>query len=66
MRDNCSLNMKERLKWVYEMLGFKLSQADGKEGNTEENEIEVLDKLTLTAKNRSEIELYGNPEIDLL
>jgi uncharacterized protein YxjI len=30
------------------------------------NEIEVLDKLTLTAKNRSEIELYGNPEIDLL
>ena len=30
------------------------------------NEIEVLDKLTLTAKNRSEIELYGSPEIDLL
>ncbi|TDN82372.1 putative autotransporter adhesin-like protein [Salegentibacter sp. 24] len=29
-------------------------------------EIEVLEKLTLTAKNRSEIELYGNPEIDLL
>jgi len=31
-----------------------------------ESEIEVLEKLTLTAKNRSEIELYGNPQIDLV
>jgi uncharacterized protein YxjI len=30
------------------------------------NEIEVLEKLTLTAKNRSEIELYGNPQVDLV
>jgi len=30
------------------------------------NEIEVLETLTLTAKNRSEIELYGNPKVDLL
>ncbi|SKB82069.1 Putative auto-transporter adhesin, head GIN domain [Salegentibacter holothuriorum] len=30
------------------------------------NEIEVLETLTLTAKNRSEIELYGNPKVELL
>jgi len=30
------------------------------------NEIEVLENLTLTAKNRSEMELYGNPKVDLV
>ncbi len=29
------------------------------------NELEVLETLTLTAKNRSEIELYGNPKVNL-
>ncbi|WP_289024578.1 DUF2807 domain-containing protein [uncultured Salegentibacter sp.] len=30
------------------------------------NEIEVLETLTLTAKNRSEIDLYANPKVELL
>ncbi|SKB94358.1 Putative auto-transporter adhesin, head GIN domain [Salegentibacter salinarum] len=30
------------------------------------NELEVLENLTLTAKNRSEMELYGNPKVDLV
>ncbi|MBZ9731266.1 DUF2807 domain-containing protein [Salegentibacter sp. JZCK2] len=30
------------------------------------NELEVLETLTLTAKHRSKMELYGNPKVDLV